>query len=169
MRPLCFCAAASLLWSVAAAGEPAAPPPLPRPQPGAPPQRQRLRFSEAEFEAEAPLTPPPPPPAPAQAEEAQAEKAQTPPPPLQRLMRQQLRAATEKAALLRFRAAGDPSNTLASWLPALRSEPCAAGSSSSRDTGWYRVMCDGPAGNVTYLSLPAAKGAIQFEESSFSH
>eukprot|EP01046_Picozoa_sp_COSAG06_P009285 COSAG06_NODE_482_length_15147_cov_9.932815_5_plen_358_part_00 len=75
-------------------------------------------------------------------------------------------AATDKAALLDFKAGGDAAsrdwlllsrNRLRSW--GAESEPCGAvgwntvGSESGGSGGWYGVMCDGVGGRVTVVSL----------------
>ena len=65
--------------------------------------------------------------------------------------------ATDKAALLAFKAAGNSANSLLSgWTD--DGEPCAEGSWDSRTSGWIGIMCDKvyPEGRVTVLYMPSA-------------
>ena len=65
--------------------------------------------------------------------------------------------ATDKAALLAFKADGNSGNSLLSgWTDG--GEPCAEGSWDSRTSGWIGIMCDkvAPKGRVTVLYLPNA-------------
>lgn len=55
----------------------------------------------------------------------------------------------ETAALLAFKAGGDPDNDLASWVP--ESSPCSASDWMSKVSGWLGVACDGEGGRVTQL------------------
>lgn len=65
--------------------------------------------------------------------------------------------ATDKAALLAFKANGNAANSILSgWTDG--GDPCAEDSWDSRTSGWVGVMCDkiAPEGRVTVLYLPNA-------------
>ena len=68
-----------------------------------------------------------------------------------RVMAQEGSAAEDRAALLAFKAAGDPDGDLTSWEEA--TEPCAAEGWNSDNLGWSGVQCDEEGGRVTRLNL----------------
>ena len=78
-------------------------------------------------------------------------------------MAQEGSAAEDKAALLAFKAAGDPGGVLASWEEA--TEPCAAEGWNSHNAGWHGVQCDEEGGRVTRLSLYIKDGLLGSVES----
>ena len=73
-------------------------------------------------------------------------------------MAQEGSVAEDKAALLAFKAAGDPDGDLASWEEA--TEPCAAEGWNSDSVGWYGVQCDEEGGRVTRLHLYNKDGLL---------
>eukprot|EP01046_Picozoa_sp_COSAG06_P043098 COSAG06_NODE_5597_length_3371_cov_1.941015_1_plen_139_part_10 len=71
-------------------------------------------------------------------------------------------AVEDKAALLTFRAAGDPDGDLASWDEA--TEPCGEGWDSN-SVGWAGVQCDAEGGHVTRIRFYDKDGLLGTVES----